>query len=81
MKKYIVFAGEAYYPLPGMGDFYGTFDTVEDAKKDLEENSFDWYQVVEHSTMIIVESFGWGLGQKYIPPVGANPLTFTYEEE
>lgn len=32
MKKYLLFAGNAYYPFGGMWDFCGDFDTVEEAK-------------------------------------------------
>jgi hypothetical protein len=31
MKNYLAFYGDDYYPLPGMGDFVGDFDTKEEA--------------------------------------------------
>ncbi len=45
MKRYLLFAGEQYYPLGGWDDLKGSFDTVEAAI------AFpiycDWKQVVD----------------------------------
>ena len=32
MKRFLVFAGDAYYPEGGMYDFQDDFDTLEEAK-------------------------------------------------
>jgi hypothetical protein len=32
MKRFLVFAGDAYYPEGGMNDFQEDFDTLEEAK-------------------------------------------------
>ena len=32
MKRFLVFAGDAYYPEGGMHDFQEDFDTLEEAK-------------------------------------------------
>ncbi len=58
MKRYLVFTGSKYYPSGGWDDFRGTFDTVEEAQKALLPSgtglncqSFDWYQIVDTTTM------------------------------
>ena len=36
MKRYLAFFGEQYYPLGGMDDFIGDFNTQEDAVEAIE---------------------------------------------
>ena len=36
MKNYLVFLGEHYYPNGGMNDFNKDFDTLDEAKKYIE---------------------------------------------
>ena len=70
MKRYLVFAGENYYPGPGWCDFRDHFDTLEEAVtfaasirgKWIDENDTckgynDWTQVVDTHELKIVESF------------------------
>lgn len=66
MKKYIMFAGDAYYPRPGMVDYQGDFDSIEEALlySSQELSSLDWVQVVDHSTMEVVYKAGWGFGEE-----------------
>lgn len=33
MKTYLVFAFEGYYPVGGWGDFYSSYETLEEAKR------------------------------------------------
>lgn len=40
MKRYLVFSGLNYYKLGGIGDFNGCFDTLEEAKKQLDIELF-----------------------------------------
>jgi len=46
MKRFLVFAGDAYYPEGGMYDFQHDFDTLEDARsfeaKIIEEFKSIW---------------------------------------
>jgi len=37
MKRYITFIGDEYYPMGGMLDFSGDFETIEEAKAFIEE--------------------------------------------
>lgn len=46
MKRFLVFAGDCYYPEGGMNDFQGDFDTLEEARsfesKIKEKFESDW---------------------------------------
>lgn len=56
MKRYLVFAGEKYYPCGGWSDFYGTYDTMGealDATFKAREN-YEWVQIVDTETLKIV---------------------------
>lgn len=49
-KNYIVFAGEMFYPCGGFEDFFGSFDSIKEAKDALlrhddEYCSRDWWQI------------------------------------
>lgn len=37
MKRYLVFYADAYYPLGGIDDFIGDYDTIEEAIKVVQE--------------------------------------------
>lgn len=63
LKKFGLFASYAYYPVGGMWDFQGDFDTVEEARLYVAEvapdgEKFDWYQIVDLTTMSIIEAVG-----------------------
>lgn len=55
MKKYLLFAGQKYYPLGGMSDYIGDFDTIEQAKQAYTESKEDWGQIVDYEDMKAVE--------------------------
>jgi hypothetical protein len=44
VEKYWLFAGDNYYPSQGLGDFRGSFDTVDDAMKRFTSHyaQYDW---------------------------------------
>lgn len=68
MKKYVLFAFKNYYPSGGMGDFHGSFNSIDEAKKRFESqiwkpgkrglDVFDWdqYQILDRDTWEIVDS-------------------------
>lgn len=60
MKRYLAFFGQTYYPMGGMNDFIGDFDTVEEAKERIEEElddwSYEWCQVYDTQTKTEVYS-------------------------
>ena len=39
MKRYLLFAGHRFYPAGGFDDFYGDFNSVDEAKKWFGSNS------------------------------------------
>ena len=58
-KRYILFAGEAYYPAGGWDDYIASFETLEEAKAAEKEKmkgyQYDWSHVVDLHTGRIVE--------------------------
>jgi hypothetical protein len=54
MKRFLVFAGEYYYPGGGAYDYLGGYDTresaVERAKEELEDEYTDWAHVLDVDT-------------------------------
>jgi hypothetical protein len=57
MKRFLLFAGDKYYPSGGWHDFIGAFDSVEEAgahaRKTNDEfnyTCFGWYHVVDSET-------------------------------
>lgn len=54
MKRYLLFAGDKYYPYPGWLDFVDDFDSWEDAVKQADTIKCDWWHVVDTTTKEIV---------------------------
>lgn len=47
-RRFWLFAGKNYYPLGGMDDFVGSFDSVREAQDFVEKGDFyQWYQVLD----------------------------------
>lgn len=59
MKPYWLFAGNIYYPSGGMGDFVGSFDTLEEAKNADRpgEPGYRWAHIYDADSGAIVASF------------------------
>lgn len=58
MTRYMLFAGESYYPRSGTGDFMGFYDTPEDARR--VGAPYDWYEVIEtDATIFSTIDKGW----------------------
>ena len=59
MKRFLLFAGDEYYPTGGWGDFISDFDTLEEVKKDILSGRFykDWYQIVDTQNKEVVDFF------------------------
>ena len=53
-EKYLLFAGEFYYPSGGLHDFIGNFKTIEDAKGRIKDYH-DWYHIVDLESLEIVD--------------------------
>lgn len=60
MKKFLVFACDTYYPRGGWGDYYGVYDTFEDALKAciVAKGVYDTVEVVDTDTMKVVYEGG-----------------------
>jgi hypothetical protein len=52
MKRFLVFAGDFYYPSGGWGDFQGDFDSIDEAKDKLLKihKDWEWSQVIDSET-------------------------------
>lgn len=59
MKRFMLFAGENYYPCGGMEDFKGSFDTYEEAEEYVNTKNkgvqmdgwgWDWAHVYDTET-------------------------------
>ena len=64
MKRYIVFAGDTYYPCGGIEDYVGAFDSLEEAKDkashDVPYHGVpDWAQVAEVTDGGLVRRWDW----------------------
>lgn len=54
--RYLIFAGETYYPSRGIGDFRGSTETIEAALAWLAgRTGYDWWQIVDRQTMTVVQ--------------------------
>lgn len=58
MKRFLLFAGDMYYPGGGWSDFMEDFDSLEEARNGGRQTSDDWYQIVDTETMKEVEERG-----------------------
>jgi hypothetical protein len=47
MKRYLLFAGSAYYPLGGWDDFKGDFDDAKEAMARVAHLQDDWWHLVD----------------------------------
>ncbi len=47
MKRFMVFAGDSYYPEGGMADFLGDYETIEEAITAVTATVGDWSQIVD----------------------------------
>lgn len=54
MKRFLLFAFDAYYPSGGWSDFQGSFDTQQKAVNKVIEMRRDIYQIVDAQTGQIV---------------------------
>jgi hypothetical protein len=65
MPKCLLFAGHKHYPLGGIDDLKGTFDSLPDALKWFEKNPDQisdsyldhWCQIVDKETLIVLGRF------------------------
>ena len=50
MKRYVLFAGSDYYPSGGWKDFRAMFDSVEEARQEVQHTDEDWWHIVDLTT-------------------------------
>ena len=55
MKKYLVFAGETYYPGGGFNDYVGSSNSLQSAIDMGEDDTWsDWWHIVDTESMKMV---------------------------
>ena len=55
MKRFLMFAGQTYYPCGGVEDLQGDYNDIEEAKAAAEASHFDWAQVFDTGTDTFIE--------------------------
>ena len=52
MKRFLIFAGDTYYPIGGWKDFRGSADTIDEAADMVYkiDGMVDWFHVVDSQT-------------------------------
>lgn len=58
MKRFLLFSSDTYYPGGGWDDFVADYDDVEAARVAGRKTGYDWFQVIDTTTMKEVESDG-----------------------
>lgn len=48
MKRYLLFAGDHYYPLGADGDIIGDYDDLSEATR--EGSNYDWARILDMDT-------------------------------
>jgi hypothetical protein len=56
MKRYLLFAGDYYYPCGGMNDFIKSFDTANDAFEHALSLKVDWCHMLDSQTGSFVDT-------------------------
>jgi hypothetical protein len=49
-RKYIVFGCESYYPLGGLNDVQGDYDTLQEAREEELANGYDDSYIIDRDT-------------------------------
>ncbi len=66
MKKYLVFTYKIGQAEGGMRDFLNSFDTLEEALINLDDERNRYFEVVDRASMKIVKE-GWAMFKFYDP--------------
>lgn len=60
INKYLVFGGEAFYPIGGAEDFQDSFKSLDEAEKfciiKYGNHNRQWFQIVDRKSMKIIRS-------------------------
>ena len=72
MKRYWAFGGADFYPEGGLCDFIGSFDTQQEAVDEIVSSAFDWYQLLDSQSGIIVDfqkgCYSGDLSEEFLTP-------------
>jgi hypothetical protein len=56
-KRYLLFAGDYYYPCGGWEDFFKSYTSIEDATNDKGHINFNWVHIVDSQSGKIVKNW------------------------
>lgn len=68
MKRFLVFAGDNYYPAGGWGDYVDSYESAEEAHMAAAKQGYDWSHVVDLELGEEVDSEG-------------KPITYEWEKD
>lgn len=71
MKRYVLFAYDAYYPGGGMNDFASAHDTIEDAEAAGQKQRTDYFDVADLESHKVVSEWV----AEYQASAGGMPYT------
>lgn len=54
LERYLVFAGDTYYPAGGWGDYHSSHETMLEAQEVAKQANCDWWHVVDTETNRVV---------------------------
>jgi hypothetical protein len=55
MKKYIIFGYDDYYPSGGLNDILKSVDSIEEAKKFIDNSFYNNFEIVDRDTWNIIK--------------------------
>lgn len=50
MDRYVLFAGDRFYPGGGWNDYHSSYSSLEDAQKAAAQCKADWWHIVDMQT-------------------------------
>ena len=56
MKRYMLFAGQEFYPSGGWSDFIDSFDSIDEARDCSRSGPFDWYHIIDSTNLETIEA-------------------------
>lgn len=54
-KRYLVFGCMAYYPNGGLGDLIETYNSIDECRKRIRRNDYDYYSIYDRIEGVEIE--------------------------
>ena len=79
MNRFLIFAGDNYYPCGGMEDFHGSCNTMNACMRALQGHRYEWWNILDtctgrvyHSREVVGDALEWADGIDSPGDVGAG---------